>query len=99
MTTVEWYCGYMNDVGIRELKAHLSAYLSRVEAGERLTVTQRGRPIATIAPVEDALEVDWAHRMVAQRRAHWSGGKPAGLRPRIKSRGTPASQMVLEDRR
>lgn len=39
------------DVGIRELKQHLSAYLDRVDRGETLRVTDRGRPKAIISPV------------------------------------------------
>ena len=35
-------------VGIRELRDHLSMYLDRVKAGESLTVTEHGRPIARI---------------------------------------------------
>ncbi len=35
-------------VGVRELRDHLSAYLERVKAGEVLTVTEHGRPVATL---------------------------------------------------
>lgn len=35
-------------VGIRELRDHLSAYLDRVKAGESLTITEHGKPIARI---------------------------------------------------
>jgi len=37
-----------NVVGIRELRDHLSAYLERVKAGESLTITEHGRPIARL---------------------------------------------------
>src|SRR5687768_12715330 len=59
----------METVGIRELKAHLSRYLKRVRAGVRLAVTERGRTIATISPVEPPTDVDWAHQLVADGRA------------------------------
>ncbi len=39
------------DVGVRELKQHLSAYLDRAAAGERIQVTDRGRPRALIVPL------------------------------------------------
>lgn len=89
----------MDTVGIRELKAHLSQHLKRVRSGARLMVTERGRSIATISPVEAPADVDWAHRLVAEGRAHWSGGKPAGnLRsPRVTGSRT-VSDTVLEDR-
>jgi prevent-host-death family protein len=86
-------------IGIRELKAHLSAYLKKVEAGEHLTVAHHGRPIAAIVPATPEPKVAWVHAMVAEGGALWSGGKPRGLKPRLKSRGKPASRMVLEDRR
>jgi prevent-host-death family protein len=38
------------DVGVRELKAKLSSVLQRAAAGEVVTVTDRGRPIAVIGP-------------------------------------------------
>jgi prevent-host-death family protein len=89
----------MDTIGIRELKAHLSRHLKRVRSGARLMVTDRGRSIATITPVEAPADVDWAHRLVADGRAHWSGGKPVGsLRsPRVTGSRT-VSETVLEDR-
>jgi prevent-host-death family protein len=89
----------MDTVGVRELKAHLSSCLKRVQAGERLTVTDRGRAVAVIAPVDTPPALDWVHAMVREGRARWGGGKPAGLHRRIPSRGKPASRMVLDDRR
>jgi prevent-host-death family protein len=89
----------METVGIRELKAHLSRHLKRVRSGVRLAVTERGRTIATINPVEPPTNVDWAHRLVAEGHAHWNGGKPTGAaRPPKLTRKTAAS-VVLEDRR
>lgn len=38
------------EVGIRELRGNLSAYLDRVKAGEELVVTVRGRPVARLEP-------------------------------------------------
>jgi prevent-host-death family protein len=90
----------MEKVGVRELKAHLSRHLRQVRAGRRLVVTERGRAIATIGPIETPLRSDWAHRLVAEGRAHWSGGKPAGLAQPVSLRGKrQASDMVLQDRR
>ncbi|MCC7123387.1 MAG: type II toxin-antitoxin system prevent-host-death family antitoxin [Acidobacteria bacterium] len=36
--------------GIRELKDNLSAYIRRVEAGERVSVTAHGRVVAELVP-------------------------------------------------
>ena len=38
-------------VGVRELRQNLSKYLRRVERGERLQVTEHGRPVAVLAPL------------------------------------------------
>ena len=89
----------MDSVGIRELKANLSHHLKRVRSGALLLVTERGRSIATINPVEAPADVDWAHQLVAEGRAHWNGGKPAGAKRPAKITGKTASSIVLEDRR
>jgi prevent-host-death family protein len=55
----------MADVGVRELKQHLSEYLDRAERGELVTVTDRGRPKALLGPlpgranVEDGVAAGW----------------------------------------
>ena len=40
----------MIQVGIAALKARLSEYLARVQAGEEIVVTDRGRPVARLIP-------------------------------------------------
>ena len=39
------------DVGVRELKQHLSEYLERAAQGETIRVTDRGQPKAILGPV------------------------------------------------
>lgn len=41
----------MASVGIRELRQRASELLRRVEGGERIEITDRGRPVAVLAPV------------------------------------------------
>ena len=91
----------MASIGIRELKAGLSAYLRRVQAGERLVITDRGNAIATLGPPEAPAErPDWVMQLVAEGRANWKGGKPKGLTPRIRLKGRGSvSAAVIEDRR
>lgn len=36
------------NVGVRDLRDHLSAYLERVKDGETITVTEHGRPVARL---------------------------------------------------
>jgi len=45
------------DVAVRELKARLSAYLQRAAAGESITVTDRGRPVATLGPLMGSVDL------------------------------------------
>jgi prevent-host-death family protein len=48
----------MTDVGVRELKQHLSKYLDRAEQGEVLRVTERGRPKALLGPLPGRARID-----------------------------------------
>lgn len=42
-------------VGIRELRQQASAILRRVSRGEVITLTERGRPIARIVPLQSTM--------------------------------------------
>ena len=42
----------MTTATVSKLKASLSAYLRRVKAGEEVLVSERGRPIAKLVPVD-----------------------------------------------
>lgn len=42
----------MQEVTIRELRNHGGDVIERVEAGERLTVTRAGRPVAELRPIQ-----------------------------------------------
>ena len=44
----------MEVIGVRELRQHASRYLARVEAGEELGVTNKGRLVARLVPVQTA---------------------------------------------
>lgn len=48
------------DVGVRDLKAKLSSYLARAAAGEVITVTDRGRPIAVLSPPPGTVDLEAA---------------------------------------
>ena len=81
------YRDYM-EVAVRELKARLSTYLKRAAAGEHITVTDRGRPVATLGPL--VAQVDLA----AAVEAGWvTPAGRAGLEP---VRREPAAMSVLD---
>jgi prevent-host-death family protein len=48
----------MTRIGIRELRQRASEYLRRVEGGETIEVTDRGRPIALLTPIPDVSPLD-----------------------------------------
>lgn len=77
----ESYCVHMN-VGVRELKQHLSEYLDRAAAGELVQVTERGVPKVQIVPVPGA-------GVMAL------GVEQGWLRPAVRSEGlTPGRRVV-----
>lgn len=85
------------DVGIRELKAHLSEYVGRVAAGEAFTVTDRGEPRALLVPLsgDDDLARGLAEGWVFRRSIQ----APGPARPIEPVPGTPRSEEILaEDR-
>jgi len=57
---------YMSTVGVGELRQNLSKYLRRVEAGERLVVTDRNRPVAELGPPSSTGEA--LDRLIAEGR-------------------------------
>ena len=42
----------MSEMSVAQAKAHLSEILDRVEAGETVTITRRGRPVARLSGVQ-----------------------------------------------
>jgi prevent-host-death family protein len=90
------------EVSIRELKDHLSEYLRRVQAGERLIVTDRKRPIAEIAPVARGHMTQEQWLQFLEERGELTRAK----RPRrfkqvkpTKIAGAPLSKTILDNRR
>jgi prevent-host-death family protein len=82
-----------------EPKNHLSEYLRRVADGERITVTDQGRPVAVMMPPDEPAEYEIIRRMVRDGIASWGGGKPRGAARPARVRGKPVSTTVLEYRR
>jgi prevent-host-death family protein len=50
----------MTNVGTFEAKTHLTRLLERVAKGERIMITNRGRPVAMLVPPEAQAEADTA---------------------------------------
>lgn len=86
-------------IGVRELKNRLSHVLRRVSDGERITITDRGRPVAVLSPVDERPEEAALWAMVREGLARWGGGKPDMPTRRVRIRGGPISDTVIEGRR
>ncbi|HEY7215806.1 MAG TPA: type II toxin-antitoxin system prevent-host-death family antitoxin [Thermoanaerobaculia bacterium] len=90
----------MTEVEIETLKARLSDYLRLAQEGERVLITEGGRSIAILSPIETSEVTKRAWKLVESGVASWSGGKPQISRQRPKVLGgKSASAIVLEDRR
>ena len=86
-----------SEVGIRELKNGLSKYIDQVRTGEEIIVTDRGRPVAKLSPLDASndrlveLVASGVVRPPQSLKRHQPG-------VRIKSKGT-VSDLVAEQRR
>jgi prevent-host-death family protein len=86
-------------IGIRELKSHLSAYVRRVKAGETVVITERGKPVGRLIPMEGSRD-ETLRRLGEAGVLSWSGRKPRPLAhrpPRVRGDRT-ISDLLLEDR-
>ena len=84
------------EVGIRELRGQLSDYLARVRKGDELVITDRGRAIARIVPIEGGRALD---RAIAEGLVTPAPDR-ARKRPRrrIQARSS-VSDLIAEQRR
>jgi len=89
----------MSHVGVRELKNRLSRYLKRVQGGEEIVVTERGRSVARIIPAKASHLKRVLEPLLREGAVRWNGGKPRGTIRRPVIQGRPLSEMVVEDRR
>ncbi|HUY05875.1 MAG TPA: type II toxin-antitoxin system prevent-host-death family antitoxin [Acidimicrobiales bacterium] len=86
-------------VGVREFRDHLSRYLNQVESGDEVIVTDHGREIARVMPIENGGRRPSAcDRLVAEGLA----AAPLKARRPLPARGIsstqPLSPLVSEQR-
>jgi prevent-host-death family protein len=86
----------MKRIGIRELRQRASEYLRRVQRGETVEITDRGRAIALLVPVpKDAFD-----RLVAAGRVDPAEGDLLELgEPLEPAPGVPLPSAILEELR
>lgn len=84
-------------VGIRELKDSASSIIDRVEEGEAITVTKRGRPVARIV---SAATPPHLAALVAEGKVRPSEGQRYLPKPaKLGGAGKTAADYVAEGRR
>lgn len=89
-------------VGIRRLRDELTRHMEQVRRGARITITDRGKPVALLLPYPESSRSEQSERL----RALLSSGHiaPAERRflahpPSVKGRGALASDLISEGRR
>lgn len=84
-----------NRIGVRALRDGLSAQLQRVKAGETIEVTEHGRVIARLVPVESPSVIE---RLVAEGLIELPSAPRRPLPEPIKIDGT-VSDLIADQRR
>jgi len=85
------------DVGVRDLKARLSEYLARVERGEVIGITSRGRRIARIVPAQHGSTIERGLAEGWLVRGHDRPPEPFAPLPPLP--GTPTTtELIRADR-
>lgn len=84
----------MRTVGSYEAKTHLPKLLDEVAAGETITITKKGKPVAKLVPADDPAE---RRRKIEQAWQEWvtyRDGHNVRLGP-----GLTIKQLIEEGRR
>ena len=89
-------------IGIREFKNNLSAYLKQVKAGATLTITDHGEPIGQLVPMQKSIETRLQELTMAGLLA-WNGQpyQPTNnhSRPTLAPHSAKtATEVLLEER-
>jgi prevent-host-death family protein len=80
-----WMGGnYMLEVNVKELREQLAQFIARVEAGEEITITRRGKVVA---------------RLVPPQPTPTEFPDLSAFRAKIELRGEPMSETVIRERR
>jgi len=88
-------------VSVRDLKTHLSAWLSRAQAGDVVEVTSHRKPIARITAIrpEGPAATTPLQPALDAGIVSWNGQKPVLTAPiRLQGGGMLVSAIVLDDR-
>ncbi len=78
----------MTRIGIRELRQHASKFVRQVAGGATVEITERGRPVALLVPIEPDGVLEQLHR---QGRLSAATGDLLDLGPPME----PSAEVVL----
>ncbi len=82
----------MTSIGTFAAKTHLTQLLGRVAKGEKILITNRGRPVAMLVPPEPENRVDVAGLVEEMLRVRDEQGPTCG-------KGLTVRQMIEDGRR
>jgi len=85
-------------VGVRDLKARLSKYLRQVRQGQTVIITDHGRPVGRLSPVDQPLN----ERLKALQDAGlvtWNGQKLNSVTPTVINRSKQQVSDILVEMR
>ena len=89
-------------MGLREANQRFSQAIKVVKAGNEVVLTERGKPIAVIKPLENQDKLEATLRRLEAEGLLWRGpksGKPMPVwRSPIRIKGKPISQTISEER-
>jgi prevent-host-death family protein len=80
-------------VGSFEAKTKLAELLDKVEAGETVTITRRGTPVAQLVPIA-AVDERARIRALVEEIKRWRVGKDRGAKP-----GSTIPELIKAGRR
>jgi prevent-host-death family protein len=86
------------NIGVRESRQNASAYLRRVQAGETIQITDRGVPVAILAPIPRPMtKLD---QLIAEGKATPAKGDLLDLKPiRLKGKKPGWASRELQRQR
>ena len=85
-------------VGIRDLKANLSAYLRKVRSGQSIMITDHGKEVGRILPITDDLDTQINYLKNAGL-LNWNGKRLSPMsKPWVNTSKLLISDLLLEMR-
>jgi prevent-host-death family protein len=89
-------------MGLREANQRFSKAIKAVKAGKEVILTERGKPIAVIKPLEKEDKMEATLRRLEAEGLLWRGPKSGRSMPvwrsPVRIKGKPISQTISEER-